>query len=271
MNYHRPGQFQMLPPAVKNLLIINGLFFLATISLERIGINLTNMFGLHYFESEYFEPYQFVTYMFMHGGYSHIFFNMFALWMFGNSLENLWGSKRFLTFYFVTGIGAALLQTAVNFWTITELKTAIAAYHAMPTPENFLALINEYLPGFPVNTGFIREWQLDPTNTAYINETYKFINDALQLKINIPTVGASGAIFGLLLAFGMMFPNAIIYIYFAIPMKAKYFVILYGLLELFGGVMNQPGDNVAHFAHLGGMVFGYFMIRYWKKNQFKIY
>ena len=141
----------------------------------------------------------------------------------------------------------------------------------MPLPETFAHLTREYFPEIPINVGFLQDWKAAPGNPAYIQETYKFINDALQWKLNIPTVGASGAIFGLLLAFGMMFPNAIIYIYFAIPMKAKYFVLLYGVLELFGGVMNQPGDNVAHFAHLGGMIFGYFMIVYWKKNQFKIY
>ena len=262
----KAGGFNMLPPVVKNLLIINGLFFLATITLEQQGIDLSRYLGMHYFESEYFAPYQYVTYMFMHGGFSHILFNMFALWMFGSSIENLWGAKKFLIYYFVTGIGAALLQTGINWFSISSMHTAVEAYQAMPTPETFMVLTDGYFSNFPINPQFIQQWATDPTNQVAINETYTYIQNAIQFQINIPTVGASGAVFGLLLAFGMLFPNSIIYLYFAIPVKAKYFVMGYGALELYSGFANNPGDNVAHFAHLGGMLFGFFMIRYWKKN-----
>ena len=262
----RPGGFNMLPPVVKNLLIINGLFFLATFTMEQQGVDLTRYLGLHYFESEYFAPYQYITYMFMHGGFSHILFNMFALWMFGASIENFWGPKKFLIYYFVTGIGAAFLQTGVNWLSISSIHSAVDAYKAMPTPETFMVLANDYFSSFPVNPQFIQQWTLEPTNQQAIAETYNFIQNALDVVVNIPTVGASGAVFGLLLAFGMLFPNSIIYVYFALPVKAKYFVMIYGAIELYSGFANNAGDNVAHFAHLGGMLFGFFMIKYWNKK-----
>ena len=267
----KAGGFNMLPPVVKNLLIINGLFFLATITMEQQGVDLTRYLGLHYFESEYFAPYQYITYMFMHGGFSHILFNMFALWMFGSSIENFWGAKKFLIYYFVTGIGAAFLQTGVNWFSISNIHVAVEAYKAMPTPETFMVLANDYFSSFPINPQFIQQWSSDPNSQIAITETYNYINDALQVLVNVPTVGASGAVFGLLLAFGMLFPNSIIYVYFALPIKAKYFVMIYGAIALYSGFANNPGDNVAHFAHLGGMLFGFFMIKYWKKNQFNQY
>ncbi len=262
----RPGGFNVLPPVVKNLLIINGLFFLATITLEQKGIDLSQYLGIHYFTSEYFKPYQYITYMFMHGSFTHILFNMFALWMFGATIENYWGAKRFLIYYFVTGIGAALIQTGVNWYTISSMQTAVEAYLAMPTPETFAILINEHFSSFPINPEFIKQWAIDPSNAGAISQTTSYIENATKTIVNVPTVGASGAVFGLLLAFGMLFPNSIIYVYFALPIKAKYFVIIYGAIELYSSFANQVGDHVAHFAHLGGMIFGVFLILYWKKN-----
>jgi len=180
--------------------------------------------------------------MFMHGGFSHILFNMFALWMFGNTLENVWGGKRFLNYYLITGIGAGVVQVLVAYIRITALQTGIS-------PEELQMV---YTEGYDVLQ----------KGMNYQNEAMASLN----LIINTPTVGASGAVFGILLAFGMMFPNSVIYLYFAIPIKAKYFVILYGAIELYSGIANSAGDNVAHFAHLGGMVFGFFLIQYWKKK-----
>jgi len=244
MQQFRPGGFTMLPVVVKNLLIINGLFFLATMALDTsVHIDLVKWLGLYYPASENFRVWQLVTYMFMHGGFTHILFNMFALWMFGNVLENVWGPKRFLNYYLVTGIGAALVQFAVAFFRIQAILPELS-------PEQIQTVYNE---GYAI---FMQ-------GKNYADPAMGLLNSI----VNTPTVGASGAVFGILLAFGMMFPNSLIYVYFAIPVKAKYFVMIYGAIELYSGISNNPGDNVAHFAHLGGMIFGYFMIMYWKKRN----
>lgn len=240
---YRPGGFNILPPVVKNLLIINGLFFLATIALQQL--NLIHVLGLHAIESPLFKPYQLITHFFMHGGWAHIIFNMFALWMFGNGLENYWGPKKFLFYYLFTGLGAAALHLGVIEWQLHELMAEMS-------PEQISMVMQEGTNAVLTNQNFI-----DPQLAA------------LNQLLNAPTVGASGAVFGVLLAFGMTFPNTIIYLYFAIPIKAKYFVIFYGALELYLGIQNAPGDNVAHFAHLGGMLFGYFLVRYWNRNRFR--
>ncbi len=229
-----PSNFKELPEVVKNLLIINGLCFLAAISLNNLGFDLVKIFGLHQFQSPDFRPHQIITHLFMHGNLTHLFFNMFALWMFGKILENIWGAKRFLTYYMITGIGAACIHLLISQYQIINISNQI------PDMLN-LAIEGRYNPSIP-------------------------ISKRLTQLIITPTVGASGAVFGLLLAFGMLFPNTLLYLYFAIPIKAKYFVIAYGLLELYAGISNNPADNVAHFAHLGGMIFGYFLIKYWKKN-----
>ena len=222
-NQFRPQGFAILPLVVKNLLIINGIFFLATIAMDMVWhIDLANYLGLHYIGASDFRPYQFVTYMFMHGSFAHLFFNMFALWMFGNAIENAWGPKRFLIFYFVCGIGAGLTQELVQYIQFSDI-------------HNFQN----------VNLG----GRIVP------------VEDYLNM---LTTVGASGAVYGILLAFGMMWPNSMIYLYFLIPIKTKWFVLIYGLLELFTGFSSI--DNVAHFAHVGGMVFGLLLILYWK-NQ----
>ena len=224
-NQFRPQGFSILPPVVKNLLIINFVFYLATIAFDYVWhIDLAQYLGLHYIGASDFRPYQFVTYMFMHGNFAHIFFNMFALWMFGNSIENAWGPKRFLIFYMVCGIGAGLTQELVQY---IQLRDLVENYQ-------YVKLNGQSIP-------------VD----AYLNM--------------LTTVGASGAVYGILLAFGMMWPDSRIYIYFAIPIKAKWFVIIYGLLELFSGFSSV--DNVAHFAHVGGMLWGFLLILYWRHKD----
>ena len=210
----------VLPTVTKNIIIINGIIWLAQfVLLRRADIDLSQQFGLHFIKSGQFKIYQLVTYMFLHDPYSisHVFFNMFAVFMFGRTLEQIWGSKRFLSYYLVTGIGAGLIQMLVLFLRVQSV--------------------------LPV-------------------EMYSMVNSV--------TVGASGAVFGILLAFGMLFPNSQLFIIpFPFPIKAKWFVIGYGLLELLFGVANRTGDNVAHFAHLGGMLFGIFMFWYWKRKDRK--
>ncbi|PKP22137.1 MAG: rhomboid family intramembrane serine protease [Bacteroidetes bacterium HGW-Bacteroidetes-21] len=246
MNQYRPTGFRVLPTVVKNLLILNILFYIADLAIKaKFNVDLSEYLGLHYVTSESFYPHQFITYMFMHdtNGLTHILFNMFALWMFGSALENFWGPKNFLIYYFVTGIGAAVVQMIVNYIQISYLESTMAY-------EQIQTVLNE-------------GYKILQDNKNYMDPAMGQLN----LLLNSSTIGASGAVFGLLLAFGMMFPNALIYIYFFIPMKAKYFVMVYGAIELASGLYNAQSDNVAHFAHLGGMIFGFFLIKAWRKKK----
>ena len=209
---------------VKHLLIINVLLFLAAFTLNRFNVDLANILGLHFFKATDFRIYQLVTYMFMHGNFEHLFFNMFSLWMFGSTLENIWGSKRFLLFYMVCGLGAGLCQEGVQY---IQYATTLAQYDT-------------------VNLG-----------GGHVISMATYLN-------MMNTVGASGAIYGLLLAFGMMFPNEYIYLYFLVPIRTKWFIIAMIVIELLSGFYG--GGNIAHFAHLGGMLFGLIMILQWKKK-----
>jgi len=278
----RPSRFQVLPPVVKNILIISGILFFATqVFLKNPGINLADYLGLHYFTSELFKPYQLITYLFMHADFSHIFFNMFAVWTFGSVLENVWGPKRFLIFYLVTGMGAALIQYLVVYFQIQDSTRIFDQLLQENNPENLTRLFNSgtLTPFMNSATYDLFQGFVDQYNEASINDPSKAVFLAHEFVQAVQTnflnahviVGASGSLFGLLLAFGMMFPNTYLSIFFFIPIKAKYFVMIYGLFELLSGIANQPGDNVAHFAHLGGMLFGFFMILLWKKNRNHFY
>lgn len=253
---YRPNSFSLLTPVVKNLLIINGLLFAGSLVFEsQFGVELNEILGLHFPLSDAFRPYQLITYMFMHATFdahgqiifSHVFFNMFALWMFGNPLENLWGGKRFLLYYILTGVGAGVVQLLVAYLRLLPLYSQVS--------QDTLELV-------------MTQGQEIIQNGQYIIEPAA---NAMNGIINSTTVGASGAVFGILLAFGMLFPNTVLYLYFAIPIKAKWFVILYGAAELFLGIANNASDNVAHFAHLGGMLFGFILIKYWQKKSNHFY
>ena len=210
-----------MPPVVKNLLLINVIMYVITMIT---GNFMYENFALFYFKSPFFKPFQLVTHMFMHGGFTHIFFNMYTLYIFGSVLERVWGSQKFLLYYFVTGIGAALLHLGVMY---LQLQGYLAA----------------------ANTGDF------------------YATNQIQSLLCTPTVGASGAIYGLLLAYGMLFPNNVMQLIFPpVALKAKWFVLIFGALELLLGLSGK-GGNVAHFAHLGGMIFGFFLILYWKKNN----
>lgn len=277
--YHSPGRFSILPPIVKNLLIINILCFLATIVLKStFSIDLYKLLGLHYFQSDIFSPYQFITYMFMHGSFEHLFFNMFALWMFGSTIENVWGSKRFIVFYLITGIGAALTHYLIIH---LQLSTDIALLEASIQSPDIVTLqaliknhqfhINQYSGDiwnqFLLFQENVHALQFAPSNVEAMEQINDFLNNYLNYYVSLPNVvGASGSIYGLLLAFGILFPNAMIYIYFLFPMKAKWFVIIFGVIELISGIFGS-GDGVAHFAHLGGMIFGLLLILLWRKKS----
>lgn len=275
MRSYSPRGFNILPTVVKNLLIINGLLFLATITFATtFNIDLYRILGLHFFIAQNFEPYQFITYMFMHGGLTHLFFNMFALWMFGNVLENVWGPKRFIIYYFVTGIGAAIIHYAVLYYQMVPTLQAINEFVNDPSHDKlqsfldsdlFMVMSNEIRQNYQAFAAEYNNLITNNPNEALV-QAVNFMNQYRVDLLNAPVVvGASGAVFGILLAFGMMFPNTFIYLFFAIPIKAKYFVIMYGALELYFGMTGGRG-NIAHFAHLGGMLFGYIMIRYWKSR-----
>ena len=269
-DYYRPGGFSMMPPAVKNLLIINVLFFAATWILQGRGIDLNQILGLSWVESETFRPWQFITYMFMHADPMHLFFNMFALWMFGYLIENFWGAKRFLTFYFVTGIGAALVQLGINWFEFNQIKDVLEIYASNPNIDDFKNIVQSHFASrenVDMANNLLRQWSMRPDDTVFIGQSLEQLRIMMEWRMSIPMVGASGAVFGILLAFGMMFPNQRIYIYFLFPIKAKYFVILYGALEFFFGISGAQ-SGVAHFAHLGGMLFGFLLIMYWR-NKYK--
>lgn len=263
------GRGGSMPPAVLNLLIINVIFFLATTLLLNSGIDLVKNLGLYYPGSDLFRPYQLITHMFMHGGFTHLFFNMFALWMFGRVLESVWGSQRFLIYYFVTGLGAAALHLLVNALLIGSMAHEAQALINTLSPDTFSEFLHHRFPEFQGKLSeFVSGWAMDPNNPDYSGQATEYIRQLLTLRMDRPTVGASGAVFGVLLAFGMLFPNTQLMLLFPpIPIKAKWFVLGYGVLEFVLAVMNQPGDNVAHFAHLGGMLFGFFLIKFWNRSK----
>ena len=269
MTDFRPGRFEILPFIIKNLLIINALIYLAQVTFE--GTNggwVTDTFALHHIKSSLFKPHQLITYQFMHGSFPHLFFNMFALWMFGSTLENYWGPKKFITFYLLCGIGAAIAHLGVLYIENVNLLNELAAFKSNPTFNNYLGLYNHHnLSNYDLTTQLLHAWQNDPGNYEYSRQGVEFFSQYIDLSLSTPTVGASGAVFGVLAAFGYLFPNSLIYFYFFFPMKAKWFVILYAGIELFSGIRNSAGDNVAHFAHLGGAVVGILLVYIWNKKD----
>ncbi len=241
-NFGRAGG---TPPIVKNLIIINIVMFVALFAFQQFfRTDLNRILGMYYIQSPMFRPWQIVTHMFMHGSLMHIFFNMWALWIFGKTLESVWGGKRFLIYFLATGLGAAFFHQLVMY---IELAPKIAA--------------------------FKEAYNVDVLTMERLNQVFSTGSqfNSLIRSLVTPTVGASGAVLGILLAFGMLFPNTPLFIIpFPFPIKAKWLVIGYGALELYLGV-TQPGSNIAHFAHLGGMIFGFIMIKYWNKTKSTFY
>ncbi|CAM1344096.1 rhomboid family intramembrane serine protease [Tenacibaculum amylolyticum] len=233
---------QRLTAAIKHLIIINVIMYFVP---QLMGMDLTNIFALHFPKNEHFGIWQYVTHMFMHGGPYHLLFNMYALWAFGTPLEQMWGRNKFIFFYFSAGIGAGLIYTLVNYY-------------------QFNSALNILLEsGITKNEVFEL---LDPT------KVYKDVNlQTVNALYNTPAVGASGAVYGVLVAFGMAFPNAkLALIFFPVPVAAKYFIPLIIFGDLFFGVTKYSIGNIAHFAHIGGALIGFIIAWYWKKNQFRI-
>ena len=255
---------------VKHLLIINVLMFIASELLD-----FSDILALYFPASEYFKPYQVVTHFFMHGGLTHLFFNMFALWMFGSALEVRWGPKRFLFYYLVCAFGAAVLHMLVTWYDLSQIQDAMALFKADPTYDNFWAFFNDTSLLKSANNKEILQSIGDGVLNGDRNaiaqayqamKDYYFGNENLMGQLNIPVVGASGAIYGLLLAFGMKFPNTeLMLIFLPIPVKAKYFIPILMVVEFFLGMNQFSWDPIAHFAHLGGALTGFLLILYWRR------
>lgn len=234
-----------IPPVTKNLIIINFIVWLVEALFPRFSGMIVDHLGLHYFTASDFNPIQLVTYLFIHSPQNvfHVFFNMFTLWMFGSLLERIWGSKRYFIFYFVCGIGAALVQEAV--WAMTWM--------------------NEYTEAIARLNGLTTAHMKEVINAALANGDADFTAAIGQFQNQLVTIGASGAVFGIILGFAFVFPDRPLYLFFIpVPIKAKYMMIGYAAIEFFLGV--NGGDMIAHFAHLGGMIFGLIILLYWKKK-----
>lgn len=247
MNGYSRGMFGM-PPIVKNLIFLNIIMLLAYYAAGSVfEIDLNRILGIYFVKSDHFRPFQVITHMFMHGGITHLFFNMFALYMFGQVLEQVWGPRRFFVYYIVTGLGAMLIHEAVIAFQYYRVMSVIS-------PEQLQEVLDNGSVYLLQGKGYI-----DP------------LMKELQAILYTPTVGASGAVFGVLLAFGVLFPNTQLMLLFPpIPIRAKYFVMIYGGIELYLAV-TQPGSSIAHAAHLGGMLFGYILIRIWRKTTNTLY
>lgn len=238
-----------LTETIKHLLIINVLFFVAT---QMYGEQMYEWFSLYFPKNDHFQFWQILTHMFMHGGFMHILFNMYALWAFGTPLERMWGRNKFLFFYISAGLGAALIHIGVNYYYYNAGMSALL--DAGLSESNILEIIN---------------------SGQYYTEWYKIAGqstiDNFLSAFNTPVVGASGAIYGILVAYGMSYPESELFLIFLpVPIKAKFFIPVLIALDLFSGVTGYSlfGQGIAHFAHVGGALFGFLMMWYWKKNQF---
>ena len=271
MTEFRPTRFEILPLIIKNLLIINVLVFLAQKTFQASGtISLENLFALHHVRSPLFQPWQLITHMFMHGNIPHLLFNMFSLWMFGSILESLWGPKRFITFYFICGIGAALLQLTSLWFDSRNLISEFMLFKSAPTPEELVAFFNHYKyqitqPSIEAFNAYLN----NPADTGVMQTAVNAVNNEVNKMISQPTLGASGAISGILAAFVYLFPNTYLYLYFFVPVKAKWLGLAYFAYELYSGIMNNAGDNIAHWAHLGGAIVGLILVFTWNRTNKK--
>lgn len=238
-----------LTDAIKHLIIINVIMYFAP---QFLNLDLTNIFALHYPLNEHFGIWQYVTHIFMHGGTMHLIFNMYALWAFGTPLEQMWGRNKFLFFYFSAGIGAGLIYTLANYYQFSGIYEQLVTLGMSPSEIQNILSTGQY-------------------NDDIITLSNKTMSEFYSLY-HTPAVGASGAVYGILVAFGLTFPNAkLALIFFPVPIAAKYFIPLMIAGDLFFGMTKYSIGNIAHFAHIGGAIIGFIIAWYWKKNQFKTY
>ncbi|WP_345113242.1 rhomboid family intramembrane serine protease [Hymenobacter algoricola] len=258
-----------LTPTVRTLLFINiGVFLLQTQLASRM-----NFLALYPVGSAYFQPWQFVTHMFMHGGWGHLLANMFGLISFGPLLEQRWGGNRFLAFWLICGLGAGVLYSGVRYYEVNRMRQDIEVFRQQPTDVHLQDFVEhnmpEYAEAFAPN---IRQLHATPDDQQLIQSALVSLEDMYASSLNSPMLGASGALFGILFAFAYLFPNTeLMLLFFPFPIKAKYFVALYALYELYSGVYRTPGDNVAHFAHIGGMLIGFILLKIWERGRARFY
>ncbi len=247
-----------MPPVVKNLLILNVLMFVVSYIGKMQGIPMTFLLGGYVFNSPFFEPYQIVTHFFMHADLFHIFFNMFALVIFGSALERVWGPKRFFIFYVATAVGAFVLHQLIGFFEVRNIEEQLyaAGYNDLfELKEQIIALrngtINSFTPAVAGTNGLIEEY---------------------MINVSVPVVGASGAVYGVLVGFAYLFPNTELMLLFPpIPIKAKWLVLIMVGIAVFNSIQRNPGDNIAHLAHLGGALVGFILVFIWQKNKKNFY
>ncbi|MFY7990783.1 MAG: rhomboid family intramembrane serine protease [Fluviicola sp.] len=257
--------FGNIPQVTKNLLLLNILLFVLDIFFNMRGIELGQMLGAHYFGTPLFEPYQIVSHFFMHGGIMHIFFNMYALVMFGSFLERLWGPKRYFILYVASALGAFLLYNGVGFFQIMEYKQII-------NNESLLAGINGIIRDNPLNEQTLMEIDSFMLRQGVDSENVVMAIYNYVMKSYIPMVGASGAIFGIMASFAILFPNTELMLLFPpIPLKAKWLIGGYFLIELYASFQDYKGDNVAHLAHVGGAIVGGILVLIWRRNRTHFY
>lgn len=264
--------FNRITPVVKNILLINvGIFLIQSL----LNLPLSSWFGLRVVFAEDFAPYQFLTYMWIHGGFGHLLGNMFAVFIFGPLLEQVWGSKRFMTFYLITGIGAAAIYGGVDFIEKYQIKQDSEAYLQNPNPEAFSLFIMDHKSGFQVErlANFADDYYDSPDNREFIDQSKSIVKTMYEQSVNIPMVGASGAVFGILMAFAMLFPNMQLMLLFPpIPIRAKYLVFFYAMFEIYSEINRTAGDNVAHLAHIGGMLIAFILLKFfWHKTNQRYY
>jgi membrane associated rhomboid family serine protease len=261
-----------LTPIVRAIIVINVIVFIVQSINPQYDSMIDSLFGLHYFTSEKFNPIQLVTYMFVHGGINHIFSNMLGLFFLGPTLERLWGEKRFLIFYFVTGVGAGVFYMALKYYDIHPLEALANNFLLNPEGNNFVAFVNKLYSNLGVVGNPLKVESNLVIATDQISEYKIAIEKFLKDVVDTPMVGASGAGFGIMAAFGLLFPNTEFMLFpFPFPVKAKYFVTFYALYEIYAGIKRMPGDNIAHFAHIGGMIFAFILIKMWGSKRDNFY
>ncbi|GAB4019414.1 rhomboid family intramembrane serine protease [Spirosoma koreense] len=256
-----------LTPVVRSLLIINVIVFIAT------NESVIDQFGLHSFLSDKFNPIQLVTHMFLHANFGHIFSNMLWLIFFGPMLELFWGPRRFTFFYFFCGFGAALLFSGVNYFETRDVYESVQTYRVNPGYESFSAFVDQHAGSlYDRLMPFLDQFKAYPNDSKNLQDSVTIVNRILSSQIDEPMVGASGAVFGVLMGVGLLFPNTQVFLLFPpIPLKVKYIVLFSGAMELYSGIYQTQTDNVAHFAHIGGMLFAFILVKYWGSQRKTFY
>lgn len=257
-----------LTPVVRNILIVNILVFIIPEIMNTSDL-MVRIFGLHNVASPLFMAWQWVTYAFLHSGFKHILLNMVGLVFFGPMLESVWGAKKFLLFYLVCTLGAAALYNGISYYELQQQITAAEAFYNNPNPTDFQLFIKKFFPEYLNGaSGFANQWENIPNSLYHINVAKNEIDNLIILKRNVPMIGASGAIYGILAAFGLLFPKMELVLLFPpFPVKAWLLISLYFVTSIYQVINPVPGDNVAHVAHLGGMVIGGIFVYFWRTGS----